>query len=110
MYNSTAKLIEAADILEKVAEYLDAEEQEMQAKHAAAIQQEYIEPISEAVESIPKSMQAKLANVDTEVLDFFKNAIGTRKSGSGYQPLGGAAEKVASDESDPLLSFCLGDD
>ena len=111
MHGSTAKLIQAADLLEKVAAYLDAEEQEENAQYAANIHNEYVRPITEAIENVPKGVQAKLANLDPEVLDFFKNVAGARKAENyGYQPMGGAAEKIASDGGDPLLNFCLGDD
>lgn len=110
MYNSTSKILEAANVLEKVAEYLEAEECEAQAKHAAAIREEYVAPIAQAVDGVSREMESKLAATDPDVLDFFKNTIGGQRGNRGYTPMGGAAEKVASDEADPLLSFCLGED
>jgi hypothetical protein len=110
MYSATDKILQAADVLEKFAAYIEAEEVEEDELYESAIHKEYVKPITQAAENVPHGLEAKLAATDPDVLDFFKEVVGNRQENAGYTPMGGAAEKVASDASDPLLSFCLSED
>lgn len=110
MYQSSEKLLHAAEVLEKVAQYFDREEQEEQLRKTAAVKNNFLDPISSAVELQP-TLTEKLANTDPEVLAFIKDMTteGQTKVAQDYS-MGSATERHdASAHQDPLLAFCLGD-
>jgi len=107
MYQTTAQILQAADVLEKVAYYFDEEDRKTKEKQAQDLESNYIKPIKDSLGNLKPGVAEKLASVDLDILDLIK---GISVSGLEDNSLGGPTEKVASDDSDPLLAFCVSDD
>jgi hypothetical protein len=109
MFPSTVKLLETADVLEKVAYYFEDEEKKTLEKQAKELESQYIDPIRESIRDMKPELAEKLAHADPEILELLKSVSVNTTADDGT--LGGPTEKVASDGSDdPLLAFCVADD
>ena len=107
MYQTTAQILQAADVLEKVAYYFDEEDRKTTEKQAQDLEENYISPIKESVGNLKPGVAEKLAHTDPDILDLIRGiSVSSADDGS----LGGPTEKLASDESDPLLAFCITED
>jgi len=114
MFNVTAKLLEAAEVLEKVAQVFEEEEIKEYAAHADMVQKEYIDPIKQSGLDLPRGFETKLAALgtsDPELLSWIKKSTaGGSRSNDDYSLGGPSIEKNAHEETDPILAFCLSDD
>lgn len=114
MFNVTAKLLETAEVLEKVAQVFEEEELRAQEIAAERVQKDFIDPIMQSVSDLPKGFETKLAALgsqDPELLDWIKKTTSSTNRRADDMSLGGPSiEKVAHDEQDAILAFCLGDD
>ena len=110
MFSSTQKILHAADVLEKVAQYLDAEEEESQAKQAAEIEREFLSPLKEGGETVPDGLAEKLAKADPEIRALLKNLTEKRAGFSEkIASLGGPDDDSVEIDDDPILAFVSGD-
>jgi hypothetical protein len=112
MFNSTAKILKAAEVLEKVAMMLEQEELSEKQEQAETLRRDFIEPIRRgSSDDLPKNLEEKLASTDPEVLSFFKQRL-TESTDGGYSSLGGPSTKVAHDreDADSILAFVTSED
>ena len=114
MFNVTEKLLETAEILEKVAQVFEEEELKETAAHADMVRRDFIEPIKQSVGDVPKEFETKLAelgNSDPELLNWIKRTTASSSRSHEDLSMGGPSiEKIARDDTDPLLAFCMSDD
>lgn len=118
MFNVTEKLLETAEVLEKVAEIFEEEELKATELRAEQVKKDFIDPIKESLGDVPKNFETKLAalgNSDPELLDWItkSTASGSRRATQDISMGGPSIEKVASDgddEKDAILAFVTSDD
>jgi hypothetical protein len=114
MFNVTEKLLETAEILEKVAQVFEEEELKETAARADMVRKDYIDPIKESLGDVPREFETKLAalgNTDPELLSWIKKSTTSNSRSHEDLSMGGPSiEKIARDDTDPLLAFCMSDD
>jgi len=110
MFDSTEKILHAANVLEKVAQYLEAEEEENHAKQAAEIERDFITPLKERGETLPEGLAEKLAKADPEIRGLLKELAEKKADYSEkVASLGGPDDDSVEADDDPILAFVSGE-
>lgn len=113
MFNVTAKLLETAEVLEKVAQVFEEDELREAEARAEQVKKDYIEPIKQSIGDVPKEFETKLAALgqqDPELLSWIKKSTVHSRASEDHSLGGPSIEKTAHDDVDPLLAFCLSED